>query len=92
MDERVLRGSGTRQPELGPPLDVWKTDVDVVYSFDLPGILQEQCEEVASMTELLHVIERGKENLLLVEEYLPRASGGESPLDQGPPPAAGGAL
>jgi ferritin len=58
----------------------------------LHWFLQEQREEVASMTELLHVVERGKDNLLLVEEYLARQSGGESPLEQGAPPAAGGAL
>jgi ferritin len=59
----------------------------------LHWFLQEQREEVASMTDLLHVIERGKDNLLQVEEYLARASaGGESPLEQGAPPAAGGAL
>ena len=54
--------------------------------------LQEQREEVASMTELLAVIERGKDNLLHVEEHLARAAGGASPLEAGAPPAAGGAL
>jgi bacterioferritin B len=58
----------------------------------LHWFLQEQREEVASMTELLHVVERGKDNLLQIEEYLARNSGGESPLEQGAPPAAGGAL
>jgi ferritin len=60
----------------------------------LHWFLQEQREEVASMTELLNVIERGKDSLLLVEEYLARSSGGEKPLEQGAgaPPAAGGAL
>jgi ferritin len=58
----------------------------------LHWFLQEQREEVASMTELKHVIERGKDNLLLVEEYLARHAGGENPLEQGAPPAAGGAL
>jgi ferritin len=58
----------------------------------LHWFLQEQREEVASMTELLAVIERGKDNLLTVEEHLSRASGGENPLEAGAPPAAGGAL
>jgi ferritin len=58
----------------------------------LHWFLQEQREEVASMTELLAVVERGKDNLLSVEENLSRASGGESPLEAGAPPAAGGAL
>jgi bacterioferritin B len=58
----------------------------------LHWFLQEQREEVASMTDLLAVVERGKDNLLTVEEYLSRAGGGESPLETGAPPAAGGAL
>ena len=58
----------------------------------LHWFLQEQREEVASMTDLLAVVERGKDNLLQVEEYLARQTGGESPLEAGAPPAAGGAL
>ena len=58
----------------------------------LHWFLQEQREEVASMTELLAVVERGKDNLLQVEEFLARSAGGESPLEAGAPPAAGGAL
>jgi ferritin len=58
----------------------------------LHWFLQEQREEVASMTELLAVVERGKDSLLTVEEHLSRASSGENPLEAGAPPAAGGAL
>ena len=58
----------------------------------LHWFLQEQREEVASMTELLAIVDRGKDNLLTVEEHLSRSSGGESPLEAGAPPAAGGAL
>jgi ferritin len=58
----------------------------------LHWFLQEQREEVASMTELLAVVERGKDNLLQVEEHVARAAGGASPLEAGAPPAAGGAL
>ena len=58
----------------------------------LHWFLQEQREEVASMTDLRAVVERGKDNLLTVEEHLSRASGGENPLEAGAPPAAGGAL
>jgi len=58
----------------------------------LHWFLQEQREEVASMTDLLAVVERGKDNLLLVEEYLARQGVQESPLEAGAPPAAGGAL
>jgi ferritin len=59
----------------------------------LHWFLQEQREEVASMTELLAVVERGRDNLLHVEEHLGRAAAeGPSPLEAGAPPAAGGAL
>jgi ferritin len=58
----------------------------------LHWFLQEQREEVSSMSDLLAVVERGKDNLLLVEEYLGRQGGEENPLEAGAPPAAGGAL
>ena len=65
---------------------------DLVGEQFLHWFLQEQREEVASMTELLAVVERGRDNLLLVEDYLGRAAGGENPTGAGAPPAAGGAL
>jgi ferritin len=65
---------------------------DLVGEQFLHWFLQEQREEVSSMTDLLAVLERGKDNLLQVEEYLSRSAGGESPLEAGAPPAAGGAL
>ena len=58
----------------------------------LHWFLQEQREEVSSMTALLQVVERSRDNVMLVEEYLARESGGENPLEAGAPPAAGGAL
>ncbi len=65
---------------------------DLVGEQFLHWFLQEQREEVASMTELLAVVERGKDNLLSVEEHLSRAGGGDNALEAGAPPAAGGAL
>jgi ferritin len=58
----------------------------------LHWFLQEQREEVASMTELLAIVDRGKDTLLTVEEFLSRTAAGENPLEAGAPPAAGGAL
>jgi ferritin len=58
----------------------------------LHWFLQEQREEVSSMSALLAVVERSRENVMLVEDYLARESGGENPLEAGAPPAAGGAL
>jgi ferritin len=58
----------------------------------LHWFLQEQREEVASMSELLTIVERAGDSILLVEEYLARTGGDESPLEAGAPPAAGGML
>ena len=58
----------------------------------LHWFLQEQREEVASMSELLRIVERAGDNLLLVEEYLARTGAEASPLEAGAPPAAGGPL
>ena len=58
----------------------------------LHWFLQEQREEVSSMSHLLATVERAGDNLLIVEEILARTGGDESPLEAGAPPAAGGAL
>jgi bacterioferritin B len=58
----------------------------------LHWFLQEQREEVSSMSGLLATVERAGDNVLLVEDYLARTGGEESPLETGAPPAAGGAL
>ena len=65
---------------------------DLVGEQFLQWFLQEQREEVASMSALLSVVERAtNSNLLLVEEYLARTTvTGEEPANA--PPAAGGAL
>jgi ferritin len=54
--------------------------------------LQEQREEVSSMSALLAVVERSRDNIMLVEDYLARETGGESQLEVGAPNTAGGAL
>ncbi|MGZ8687332.1 MAG: ferritin [Gaiellaceae bacterium] len=69
-----------------------REDGDLVGEQFMHWFLQEQREEVASMTALLQVMERLKDNIMLVEDYLARESGGENPLEAGAPPAAGGAL
>jgi ferritin len=65
---------------------------DLVGEQFLGWFLDEQREEVSSMSSLLALVERAEgSNVLLVEEYLARqAGGGEEPA--GAPPAAGGAL
>jgi ferritin len=51
--------------------------------------VKEQVEEVALMGDLLKAIERSKDNLLLVEEYISREGLGEEGEDPTAPPAAG---
>jgi ferritin len=53
--------------------------------------VKEQVEEVALMQDLLNVVERSKDNLLLVEDYIVREQPGEED-DPTAPPAAGGAV
>ncbi len=66
---------------------------DLVAEQFMHWFLQEQREEVSSMSALLQVVERLKDNVMLVEDYLAReSSGAENPLEVGAPPAAGGAL
>ena len=65
---------------------------DLVGEQFLHWFLQEQREEVSSMSALLAVVERAQaSNVLLVEEYLARAGGGGE-AEVGAPQAAGGAL
>jgi len=50
--------------------------------------VKEQVEEVALMQDLLNVVERSRDNLLLVEDYIARERPGEEE-DPTAPPAAG---
>jgi bacterioferritin B len=54
--------------------------------------IKEQIEEIATMSDLLRVVERARENPLLAEEYLAREQPGEEGADPTAPPVAGGAL
>ncbi len=54
--------------------------------------IKEQVEEVATMSDLLTVVRRSKENPLLAEEYLAREQLGEESDDPTAPTAAGGAI
>ena len=65
---------------------------DLVAEQFMHWFLQEQREEVSSMSALLDVVSRSRDNVMHVEDFLARESGGENPLEAGAPPAAGGAL
>jgi len=75
-------------------VQIAREDDEYVGEQFLGWFLDEQREEVASMTTLLAVIDRaGVDNLLLVEDYLNRAAGAPAAGPSAPaPPAAGGAL
>ena len=55
----------------------------------LQWFVKEQVEEVALMGDLLNVVERSKDNLLLAEDYIAREKLGEESGDPTAPPAAG---
>jgi len=54
--------------------------------------LKEQLEEVATMSDLLRVVERSRENPMWAEEYLTREHGSAEATDPTAPRAAGGAV
>ena len=55
----------------------------------LQWFVKEQVEEVALMSDLLNVVERSRDNLLLVEDYIAREKLGEEGSDPTAPPVAG---
>ena len=55
----------------------------------LQWFVKEQVEEVALMGDLLNVVERAKDNLLLAEDYIARENLGEESGDPTAPPVAG---
>ena len=66
---------------------------DLVGEQFLHWFLAEQREEVASMSDLLAIVERASEsNILLAEDYLARNQVGDQGESATAPPAAGGAL
>jgi ferritin len=54
--------------------------------------LKEQVEEVATMSDLLRVVERSRENPMFAEDYLARENPGGEADDPTAPPVAGGAV
>jgi ferritin len=55
----------------------------------LSWFLKEQVEEVATMSSLLHVVQRSKDNPMLVEDFLAREHSRDDAVDPTAPPAAG---
>jgi len=78
--------------QIGALVQLAREEGDLVGEQFLHWFLQEQREEVSSMSALLAVVERSHDNVMLIEDYLAREARGDSPLETGAPPAAGGAL
>jgi len=90
----ALEQEKTVTAQIANLVKIAREDSEYVGEQFLGWFLDEQREEVASMTTLLAVIDRaGLDNMLLVEDYLVRAAGATAaPPSAPPPPAAGGAL
>jgi bacterioferritin B len=65
---------------------------DLVGEQFLHWFLEEQREEVSSMSALLRTVERAGDNILLVEQFLGSADKSEGGPEATAPPAAGGVL
>jgi ferritin len=90
----ALEQERTVTQQIAALVELARNENDFVGEQFLHWFLQEQREEVASMSELLAVVKRASEsNILLVEDYLARnAVGDQGAPDAGAPAAAGGAL
>ncbi|MEZ2388856.1 ferritin [bacterium RCC_150] len=75
--EELFRAAREQNDPLGEQFMLW--------------FLKEQVEEVASMTTLLNIAERG-DNLFDIENYVAREQVGDSGHDPAAPVAAGGAI
>ena len=65
---------------------------DLVGEQFMHWFLQEQREEVSSMSSLLDVVSRSKDDVMHVEDFLARETVGDAGVQAAAPPAAGGAL
>jgi len=91
----ALEQEKTVTAQIANLVKIAREDADFVGEQFLAWFLDEQREEVASMTTLLAVIDRaGVGNMLLVEDYLGRAAAGAGAAAPAAPtpPVAGGAL
>ena len=69
-----------------------RSEGDLVGEQFLHWFLQEQREEISSMAALLTVVERSRDNVMLIEDFLAREVVGDEGADPAAPPAAGGAI
>jgi ferritin len=69
-----------------------RTEADYTSEQFMQWFIKEQVEEVSSMSDLLKVVQRAKDNPLLAEEYLARETPADGGADPTAPPVAGGAV
>jgi bacterioferritin B len=90
----ALEQEKTVTEQIAGLVQIAREDREAVGEHFLGWFLDEQREEVASMSALLAVVDRaGVDNILLVEDYLVRTGSVTAPAPSSPAPAAaGGAL
>ena len=69
-----------------------REDGDLVAEQFMHWFLQEQREEVSSMSSLLDVVTRSVDDVMRVEDFLARETVGDAGVEASAPPAAGGTL
>jgi len=77
--------------QIGALAAVAREESDYASEQFMQWFIKEQVEEVATMSALLDVAERGRDRPMEIEEYLARERGGSGAEDPTAPPAAGGA-
>ena len=65
----LLEGNGKSVQSWVPALDVWETDKEIVYAFDLPGIPEEQISVEAEDGSLTVTAERRRTNELSEDRF-----------------------
>ncbi len=65
----LLEGNGKSVQSWVPALDVWETDREIVYAFDLPGIPEEQISVEAEDGSLTVTAERRRTNELSEDRF-----------------------
>jgi ferritin len=91
--ELALRQEKTVTEQIADLVQLARDENEHVGEQFLGWFLAEQREEVASMADLLSVIDRaGTQNMLLVEDYLARVAVSAAEPMGAAPPAAGGTL
>jgi bacterioferritin B len=88
----VLEQERRVSDQIGELAGVARAEGDYLSEQFVLWFLKEQVEEVATMSDLLRVVERSRENPMFAEDFLAREHPGEEDEDPTAPAAAGGAL